>query len=485
MHSSVIPSIDENNPLYCPAVPAALYLKSLRCRSRQLAKSHHDLDLFQSYARVLEQQSSHSNSEGSSGEEGDIGSDWILGNYVTAGRGRLSGRPRQRDTLPPYYSHSWASNCLALGQGDVENMEATQPYNPSRKRKFSLSDLGAPPKYARSQPSIHDSSFDIEVRREKLNYLDAPSSPSYLKKNSSNPVPGVLSIGVLVDRLVSLLPSIRLQERLVELTVITADSIMKYLADNGHVHQRVLQCFQESDIKEISFASFASDENGLNLCARELYTVFSFPNSFLFLSELSFSGIRVHDFDLLHIQHLSRLAILLLNETGIGNEAVFLLVSLKRTLVRLSLAANPHVDDDAIPAIVLLSKLSFLSILDTGIEMGGLRRLASIIVAENRFIDIEIPFSCEAYIDGIHSKYLYHPLPPLITNHRGCPQLSEAALKRNLEAHAACNPSIVTSGTRPEMISRLSEILKTRKLDIIVKDMLDGNESDCQNFGSL
>jgi hypothetical protein len=49
--------------------------------------------------------------------------------------------------------------------------------------------------------------------------------------------------------------------------------------------------------------------------------VFSKPHSFLFLSELSLSGTRVHDIDVVHIHHLPRLVTLIMNNTGIGNEA--------------------------------------------------------------------------------------------------------------------------------------------------------------------
>ncbi|EDR00031.1 uncharacterized protein LACBIDRAFT_334517 [Laccaria bicolor S238N-H82] len=42
---------------------------------------------------------------------------------------------------------------------------------------------------------------------------------------------------------------------------------------------------------------------------------------FLSLTKLSFRGTRVHDFDLIHIHHLTKLSILFLNNTGIGNEA--------------------------------------------------------------------------------------------------------------------------------------------------------------------
>lgn len=79
---------------------------------------------------------------------------------------------------------------------------------------------------------------------------------------------------------------------------------------------------------------------------------------------------------------------------------MFLLVPLKRSLTQLSLAINPYIDDDAVPALLLLSNLTFLSILDTSIEMPGLRRLANTISAEERGIAIEIPSVCEHYIDS-------------------------------------------------------------------------------------
>ncbi|CAA7267497.1 unnamed protein product [Cyclocybe aegerita] len=185
----------------------------------------------------------------------------------------------------------------------------------------------------------------------------------------------------------------------------------------------------------------------------------------------------------MHIHHLPSLSVLLLNETGIGNEAVFLLVSLKQTLTQLSLATNPSIDNDAVPAIILLYKLSFLTILDTGIDMAGLRRLAGVIYEDNRVVDIEIPFACEVYVDSIHSRYLLNPRPPLITDPSVCGTLSLVALKRNLEAHAACNPSIVASGTHAEMVERLSEILATRKLDNLVVSMLEGDDPVNQKYG--
>lgn len=78
----------------------------------------------------------------------------------------------------------------------------------------------------------------------------------------------------------------------------------------------------------------------------------------------------------------------------------------------------------------------------------------------------------------MHSKYLINPLPPLITSPDMCAQLSYPALQRNLAAHAEKNSLIVASGTEMEMGERLLAILKTRKLDLVVRDMLQGYDSD-------
>ncbi|KDR78620.1 hypothetical protein GALMADRAFT_223884 [Galerina marginata CBS 339.88] len=348
--------------------------------------------------------------------------------------------------------------------------------HPDLKRKSPFSDFGAPPKYARSVQSVHASSFDIEVFHEKLQYNQTRSSPMTPKELLKDL--GLVDDldGSLIARMDAALPGMRLKERLFELGHDTPQAWMDFLSDHGYINARVLDILRTSAIERIVFAPSMFDENGLNLPESNVYSVFGKADSFSFLSELSFANVRICDSDIQHIHHLPNLSALNLNGTGIGNEGVFLLVSLKRTLKKLSLATNPDIDNDAIPDVLLLSSLSFLSILDTSIEMVGLRRLAEAMHTNHWIMDIEIPYACEVYVDNINSQYLYSPVAPLITNSHVCPQLSSAALKRNLEAHAVCNASIVPSGTRPEMVERLSTILKIRTLDMLVISMLEGNE---------
>lgn len=90
-------------------------------------------------------------------------------------------------------------------------------------------------------------------------------------------------------------------------------------------------------------------------------------------------------------------------QSTMSPQRVFILTTIKRTLTHLSISSNPLITNDAVPALLVLSHLSFLSILDTSIDMHGLRLLAKTIQREERAIDIQIPIVCDEYID---SKFL-------------------------------------------------------------------------------
>ncbi|KAJ7266568.1 hypothetical protein C8J57DRAFT_1068466 [Mycena rebaudengoi] len=437
------PVIDDKNPLYCPAVTASSYLSSVRRRARR-RNSH-------SYPRALPP------------------GDKLISSFARVLDRALQG---ENDPILDYDEDATltSSTWNASTRTSVKK-SSRQPL----KRKSSFSDLAGPPKYARSIQSVHESSFEISVRRERLQYF--PPKPHYsplvLPKE-----PASSKLSPLIKRLDALMPGTRLEERLSSLSDLSHQGIADYLGEHGMVppHLGFITILRTSEIWRLVLAESMNDEDGLNLAGKEILPVFSKPNSFLFLSELHLSGTRVHDSDLAHIHHLPRLVTLLLNNTGIGNEAVYLLLPLKRSLCQLSIATNPHIDDDAVPALLLLSKLSFLTILDTSIHMPGVRRLAQTIFDDRRVIDIEIPSECERYIDNIATQYLVDPAPPLIATAAVVPELSAAALKRNLAAHAAHNPAVLAVGSKPELVERLTRILETRKMDLLVRAMLQGGE---------
>ena len=220
------PIVDNNNPLYCPAIPAALYLKSLRGRFNKSGWSHRRgrPDLFRSFALTLEQST---RSEDSDDDDNDnIGSDWILGNYYAPSHKKSLVRSQHlEDFLTREMDHdSSQENYLA---------SPVRFQRPNLKRKLCFSDLGAPPKYARSQPSHHDSSFDIDILHEKLEYFSnvMESSP---QKTPQHIRAEKLDIETLADRLDSTLPGIRLRERLLALAYRTPEAFMDFMSENGN-----------------------------------------------------------------------------------------------------------------------------------------------------------------------------------------------------------------------------------------------------------
>lgn len=202
--------------------------------------------------------------------------------------------------------------------------------------------------------------------------------------------------------------------------------------------------------------------------------MFEKPNSFLFLSELSLSGATLQDYDLTNIHHLPRLSRLWISNTGIGNEGIFHLVALKRSLTELDIALNPRVDDDAIPALITLPKLRFVSLFDTSMRMPGFRRLAVALRSrmDRERIQVEVPRECEEYLENLQRQYMLHPQPPMITDPAACEELSVSALRRNLAEHAVFNASILTDGSKEEMVERLKRILTRREMDLVARDLL-------------
>jgi hypothetical protein len=177
---------------------------------------------------------------------------------------------------------------------------------------------------------------------------------------------------------------------------------------------------------------------------------------------------------------------------------VFHLVALRRTLLYLHLEDNPDITDDAVPALLMLRKLYFLSLIDTGLTMRGMRTLARVLYAERRPIDIVVPLICEDYVHStwsitatwpraflyaltfveMHTRYAVELPSGCVTSPSKCAELSTSHLRANLQIHAVKNPSIVVGGTKVEMCARLKEILERRKEDLCVKAMLWGKNKE-------
>ncbi|GBE90107.1 hypothetical protein SCP_1801310 [Sparassis crispa] len=486
------PVIDDQNPFYCPTVTAISYLETLRrelhAPSRYTTTAIHE-KLHPSFSKRLEQ----------SMDEDDLLD--LLYQPIPAARdspdiSSLLSNSLQNPTL------NWERRTPAPTSDQYDLRQDHPELRMKRKRSHSVetfSDMVGPPKHERSFQSVNDDSFYLSAKAQRICYFPdtkGASSPRHDGLAMEGDVEGKIraledelygphigtetprGLSVLINHLDTLLPGIRLKERLYALKDVTHQHIADMLGADGHLNARILNILRTSEVKCLDLTASIMDEAGLNLGASDLLHVLKKPNSFLFVTDINLSDISLHDFDLTHIHHLPRLKRLWLSNTGIGNEAVFHLVALKRTLAELDLALNPHIDDDAIPALFALPKLRFVSLFDTSVRMPGLRRLAA--ARGGRALDIEVPRACEEYVDNMHRKYELRTLASLVVDPAECANLSPTALRRNLVAHAACNPKVFVGGTSEEMAERLESILMLRAADQRVREMVwkGGAESD-------
>jgi hypothetical protein len=210
---------DDNNPLYCPHISKSTYLEGLSQYVTLRAQGSHRPSGYRESR--LRSDDSHS-------------SDRILGEYFASGNNWFPASGE--DVLPPY-SSTVTDPSLTLQTIPV-NLGPTiaRLPGPRLKRKSSetFSDFGAPPKYAHSLQSIHDSSFEIEVRRQRLLFSDVPSSPvAKTEIHDDTDLNPAHNLDSIIDALESVLPGIRLGERLRTLDTLTSQIIMDFLIENG------------------------------------------------------------------------------------------------------------------------------------------------------------------------------------------------------------------------------------------------------------
>lgn len=89
---------------------------------------------------------------------------------------------------------------------------------------------------------------------------------------------------------------------------------------------------------------------------------------------------------------------------GLTQWSVYHIVPLKYTLTGLNIARNPEIDDDAAPALLLMTKLSHLAIAETSIGMSGARKLVNDRITTGRPILIDFPHWCHEYIASKSSR---------------------------------------------------------------------------------
>jgi hypothetical protein len=196
MPTQSFPSIDEKNPLYCPAVPAAAYLDSLRRhlhrhdRPRSNRSTHND-DFLRSFARILD------NALLSSDSDDDDNLVFPPGSQIDSShRKKPSPDTSDENTLGyqyaiPSWEHEDTNDISENPWVDVGGRPV--PKKPPglrnlKRKRISFSEMRGPAKHVKSFQAVQEDSFDITVKREKLRYSGAPGSRprTYLKTIKPN-----------------------------------------------------------------------------------------------------------------------------------------------------------------------------------------------------------------------------------------------------------------------------------------------------------
>ncbi|KXN91758.1 hypothetical protein AN958_12372 [Leucoagaricus sp. SymC.cos] len=368
------------------------------------------------------------------------------------------------------------------------------------------SDLRGPSKKLKSIPGTVERSFEVRLKRETLNF-DLPSSrptqpvghnaigvgANAFAASSSAVLPPATTVAGAVagsaavpvrpardvlftaasfdgflERIKQVAPDLRLPFGLAE-----PHSVARILGMAGNLTTGLLWVLGMSDVQELSLGPSLQDHNGLNIRTiepRDFFRELHGHGLFKCLTRLSCDNVPLKDDSIVHLhglqlQHLSLIG------TGIPNAAVFVLVPLRETLQSLWISANPALDNDAVPAVMMLKKLDHLALDGTSVDIEGLRRLAETFHTNHRKVRVDIPQYCCHYMEYMPRLYLVDIPPYLVSEVDGIYRLQLVDLRRNLAAHSAVNRSILTTGNKGELRDRLRQLLVKRKRDLMVKKM--------------
>jgi hypothetical protein len=208
--------------------------------------------------------------------------------------------------------------------------------------------------------------------------------------------------------------------------------------------------------------------------ANRLVSVFGLPNGFKYLKSLKLSYIPIKDSYFNNFRNLN-LDELVIDNTGIGDEALAYLVALKDNLCLLNITGNYKITDDSIFILVLFEKLVVLLLDDTSISMDGIRKL----VSKTTSIDlsqISIPSTCRKYLNKRKEIYCVEHKQGMKVDPLEVKFMSLSEIRQQLMFHHEVNNNINIVGSKEELEELLREILKRRRDDAKVMLLTGGRD---------
>ncbi|TDL25841.1 hypothetical protein BD410DRAFT_609593 [Rickenella mellea] len=492
MAVSSTPVVDQANPFYCPALSAAEFLSNVRARNditqftqlsfyTRLSLSLQDFDIghgrvssnlhYASHDVFSHSQHNPSFSTVPSPREGILTLKRNLDAISQSDSSMPFSRPpkRERSNLDIQES-SFVLSSKAERLRFPSSLDSDSSAGPHYRQLVAASrfhdDIGLQPKIEESD------AMEFHAPGEFRHHPDGCQSQRQLEDELYGPDIGDERLGFssLFQYLACVVPEDVFDECLL-VQKRSHQEILDELILQGVMNADILDVFRRANIVHLNLSESGHQSNK-SMVARETLQIFMKPNSFNYLKSLTLSGIWLEDYDMTKLHHLPIVERLYLRDTHIGNEGIMHLVALKRSLRCLDVSENDRIDDDSTPSLVVLHRLDYLCMQATSITMHGVRKLGYAASRESRNLTVDVPTSCQKYLKELHLHYKVNLNPPLIVDPSVSSELSATALRRNLVAHAAHNPSISSSGSREEMAERLTILLDRREKDLMARNLI-------------
>lgn len=189
------------------------------------------------------------------------------------------------------------------------------------------------------------------------------------------------------------------------------------------------------------------------------------------LTTLTLHNTALSDDDVAHLRVLPALESLDLRATGISNQALHHLVCHRHTLTTLNISLNSRITDDARIILKAFPNLAALFLRGTSFTLTGVRTLALDDLNEGcRLLSLPAPvleFIARRDVVEIPAGYISDPDPEKIAN------MTLPNLKKNLQFHSKTNnKDIQVTGTKPELVRRLTAVLRNYAADRRILEIL-------------
>jgi len=209
--------------------------------------------------------------------------------------------------------------------------------------------------------------------------------------------------------------------------------------------------------------------------ANRLVSVFNLPHGFQHLKSLKLSFMPIDDSYFNNLRGLKNLDELVIEDTGIGNEALSHLVALKNNLCFLNVTGNRKINDDSVPILVLFEKLVVLLLNDTTISMDGIRKFVSE-TSSTELSQISIPPLCRKYLNKRNEIYCVEHKEGMKVDPLEVEFMSLSEIRQQLMFHYKVNNNINIVGLKEELEELLKEILKRRHNDAKAMQLAGGRD---------